>query len=101
MLDFSGRGNRTARNVMDRSWRPGLMDTSRRSLTLDVSAYSNLGLDLSSSGYRFPLPQSTSDPSPPHLAAQPSVVHEDGSNHGSNTQDSKEEPEELRPVQTA
>jgi hypothetical protein len=101
VLDFSGRGNRTARNVMDRSWRPGLMDTSRRSLTLDVSAYSNLGLDLSSSGYRFPLPQSTSDPSPPHLAAQPSVVHEDGSNHGSNTQDSKEEPEELRPVQTA
>jgi hypothetical protein len=102
VLDFSGRGNRTARNVMDRSWRPGLMDTSRRSLTLDVSAYSNLGLDLSSSGYRFPLPQSTSDPSPPHLAAQPSVVHEDGSNHGSNhTQDSKEDPEELRPVHTA
>ena len=102
VLDFSGRGNRTARNVMDRSWRPGLMDMSHRSLTLnDVSAYSNLGLDLSSSGYRFPLPQSTSDPSPPHLAAQPSVVHEDGSNHGSNTQDSKEEPEELRPVQTA
>ena len=99
VLDFSGRGNRTARNVMDRSWRPGLMDTS---LTLDVSAYSNLGLDLSSSGYHFPLPQSTSDPSPPHLAAQPSVVHEDGSNHGSNhTQDSKEDPEELRPVQTA
>ena len=102
VLDFSGRGNRTARDVMDRSWRPGLMDMSHRSLTLnDVSAYSNLGLDLSSSGYRFPLPQSTSDPSPPHLAAQPSVVHEDGSNHGSNTQDSKEEPEELRPVQTA
>ena len=83
VLDFSGRGNRTARDVMDRSWRPGLMDTSHRSLTLnDVSAYSNLGLDLSSSpsGYRFRLPQSSSDPSPPpHLAAQPSVVHEDGS----------------------
>ena len=30
------------------------MDTSRRSLTLDVSAYSNLGLDLSSLG--LPLP---------------------------------------------
>jgi hypothetical protein len=98
VLDFSGRGNRTARNVMDRSWRPGLMDTSRRSLTLDVSAYSNLGLDLSSSGYRFPLPQSTSDPSPPHLAEHPSVVHEDGSNH---TQDTKESPEELRPAHAA
>ena len=98
VLDFSGRGNRTARDVMDRSWRPGLMDMSHRSLTLnDVSAYSNLGLDLSSSGpsgYRFRLPQSTSDPSPPHLAAQPSVVHEDGSMHGSNhTQDTKESPE--------
>ena len=101
VLDFSGRGNRTARDVMDRSWRPGLMDTSRRSLTLDVSAYSNLGLDLSSSGPRATAsrcPQSTSDPSPPHLAAQPSVVHEDGSNHGSNTQDPKESPEELRPA---
>ena len=106
VLDFSGRGNRTARDVMDRSWRPGLMDMSHRSLTLnDVSAYSNLGLDLSSSGpsgYRFRLPQSSSDPSPPHLAAQPSVVHEDGSIHGSNhTQDTKESPEELRPVETA
>ena len=103
VLDFSGRGNRTARDVMDRSWRPGLLDMSHRSLTLnDVSAYSNLGLDLSSSGpsgYRFRLPQSTSsDPSPPHLAAQPSVVHEDGSHH---TQDSKESPEELRPAHAA
>ena len=82
MLDFSGRGDRTRRDVMDRSWRP--MDSSRRSLVLDVSAYSSLGLDLSSSGYHHhpQRPAATS-----HLAALESVVL-DGSHH---TQDSKEE----------
>ena len=72
VLDFSGRGNRTARDVMDRSWRPGLMDMSPRSLAArGVSAYSNLGLDLSSSGpsgYRFRLRRRTRR-RPPRRAA--------------------------------
>ena len=92
VLDFSGRGNRTARERHGPVVAPGVdghvapVADARRVGLLEPGP----GPELGARGYRFRLPQSTSDPSPPHLAAQPSVVHEDGSNHGSNhTQDTK------------